>query len=95
LTVFSLFFFQDPKSITTPTDTTVSVYSIPATTKVAQSKPASKVFPAKNLAAALTHTDFHTKLLTVTEPVAVPEPTTLSFSTAAVTVKSKPTVKLF
>merc|ERR1712127_484387 len=90
-TVFSLFSFPDPKSTTTATDTTT--VSMPATTKVAQSNPESKVFPARNLAAALTHTDFHSKLLTETEPVAVPEPTTLNFLTVAATVKLKPTVK--
>merc|ERR1711865_211021 len=99
LTVFSPFSFPDPKSTTTNTDTTPSalpmvICSIQATTKVALSKPVSKVFPAKNLAAALTHTDFHSKLLAETEPVAVPEPTTLNCSTVAVTVKLKPTVKL-
>merc|ERR1711997_244958 len=81
----------DPKSTTTPTDTTTD--STQATTKDAQSNQVSKVSPEKNPVAVPTHTDFHSKLWMVTEPVAVPGPTTLSFLTAAVTVKSKPTVK--
>merc|ERR1711881_529486 len=81
----------DPKSITTPTDTTTDLTQ--ATTKDAQSNQVSKVSLEKNLAAVLTHTDSHSKLLMVTELVAVPEPTTPSSLTAAVTVKSKPTAK--
>merc|ERR1712110_860932 len=84
-------FSLDPKSTTTLTDTTTA--STQAITKDAQSKPVSKVSLERNLAAVLTHTDSHSKLWTVTEPVAVPEPTTPNFSTVAVTVKSKPTVK--
>merc|ERR1712083_313762 len=91
LTLSSLFFCLDPKSTTTPTDTTTD--STQATTKDAQSNQVSKVSPEKNPAAVPTHTDFHSKLWMVTELVAVPGPTTLSFLTAAVTVKSKPTVK--
>merc|ERR1712038_510101 len=91
LTLSLLFFCLDPKSTTTPTDTTTD--STQATTKDAQSNQVSKVFLVKKLAAVLTHTDFHSKLWTVTELAVVPGPTTLSFLTAAVTVKSKPTVK--
>merc|ERR1712027_194469 len=92
LTLCSLFSCLDPKSITTLTDTTTD--STQATTKDAQSNQVSKVSLEKKPVAVLTHTDFHSKLWTVTEPVAVPGLTTLSFLTAAVTVKSKPTVKL-
>merc|ERR1712110_1091596 len=81
-------FSLDPRSTTTPTDTTTA--STQAITKDAQSKPVSKVSPEKNLAVVLTHTDSHSKLWTVTELVAVPEPTTPSSLTAAATVKSKP-----
>merc|ERR1712062_430629 len=89
LILYSLFFSLDPKSTTTPTDTTTD--STQATTKDAQSNQVSKVSLEKKLAAVPTHTDSHSKLLMVTELVAVPEPTTPNSLTVAATDRSKPT----
>ena len=72
-----LYFWEAVKPIWTASD--MPTGSTQATTKVAQSKQASKVFLARKLAAELIQTGFHLKLWTVIELVAEPGLTTLNF----------------